>query len=60
MLADLVAVALFLAGVALTVAAGALFALADLGAVALFVAGFALTAAAGALFALAVALSRLS
>ena len=58
-LADLVAVALFLAGVALTMAAGALFALADLGTVALFVAGVALTMAAGALFALAVALGRL-
>jgi hypothetical protein len=60
MLADLVAVALFLAGVALTLAAGVLFAVADLGTVALFVAGAALTTAAGALFALAVALGRLS
>jgi hypothetical protein len=58
-LADLVAVALFLAGVALTVAAGVLFALADLAAEALIVAGVALTMAAGALFALAVALGRL-
>ena len=58
-LADLVAVALFLAGVALTLAAGVLFAVADLGAVALFVAGVTLTLAAGVLFALAVALGRL-
>jgi hypothetical protein len=57
-LADLVAMVLFLAGVALTLAAGVLFALADLGAVALFVAGAALTMSAGALFALAVALAR--
>jgi hypothetical protein len=58
-LTDLVAVALFLAGVALIMAAGVLFALADLGAVALVVAGMALIMAAGALFALAVALGRL-
>jgi hypothetical protein len=58
-LADLVAVMLFLAGVALTLAAGVLFALADLGAVALFLAGVALIQAAGVLFALAVALGRL-
>jgi hypothetical protein len=59
MLLDLVAVALFLAGVALTLAAAVLFALADLGAVALFVGGMALTMGAGVLFALAVALGRL-
>jgi hypothetical protein len=52
-------VALFLAGVALIMAAGVLFAVADLGAVALVVAGVALIMAAGALFALAVALGRL-
>jgi hypothetical protein len=58
-LTDLGAVALFLAGVALIMAAGVLFAVADLGAVALVVAGMALIMAAGALFALAVALGRL-